>query len=87
MTSFSPRQTENCSVNAEKPVETFLWICYNTLDNRNNMGLNTLLGGDRMKKKLSRLLRPGLLTCFIVMLGFCGAAIVMKQYYLDTEIH
>ena len=35
-----------------------------------------------MKKKLSRLLRPGLIACFIVMLCFCVAAVVLKQYYL-----
>ena len=35
-----------------------------------------------MKKKLSRLLRPGLIACFVVMLGFCAAAVVLKQYYL-----
>jgi c-di-AMP phosphodiesterase-like protein len=35
-----------------------------------------------MKKKLSRLLRPGLIACFVVMLGFCTAAVVLKQYYL-----
>ena len=35
-----------------------------------------------MKKKLSRLLRPGLIACFVVMLGFCAAAAVLKQYYL-----
>ena len=46
------------------------------------MGMNTLLGGDGMKKKLSRLLRPGLIVCFVVMLGFCAAAAVLKQYYL-----
>ena len=35
-----------------------------------------------MKKKLSRLLRPGLITCFVAMLCFCVAAVVTKQYYL-----
>ena len=35
-----------------------------------------------MKKKLSRLLRPGLIACFVVMLCFCVAAVVLKQYYL-----
>ena len=35
-----------------------------------------------MKKKLGRLLRPGLIACFIVMLLFCGAAVVVKQYQL-----
>ena len=35
-----------------------------------------------MKKKLSRLLRPGLIACFVVMLCFCAAAVVLKQYYL-----
>ena len=35
-----------------------------------------------MKKKLSRLLRPGVIACYVVMLCFCVAAVVMKQYYL-----
>ena len=35
-----------------------------------------------MKKKLSRLLRPGLIACFVVMLGFSAAAAILKQYYL-----
>ena len=35
-----------------------------------------------MKKKMSRLLRPGLIACFIVMLAFCGAAVWLKQYQL-----
>ena len=35
-----------------------------------------------MKNKLSRLLRPGLLACYIVLMTFCVAAVVMKQYYL-----
>ena len=48
----------------------------------NIMGFNTLLGGKVMKKKLSRLLQPGLTACLIVMLSFCAAAIVAKQYVL-----
>ena len=35
-----------------------------------------------MKKKLSRLLRPGLIACFVVMFGFSAVAVILKQYYL-----
>ena len=37
-----------------------------------------------MKKKLGRLLRPGLIACFVVMLCFCGAAVWLKQYHLAS---
>ena len=35
-----------------------------------------------MKKKLSRLFQPGLTVCFVVLLGFVAAALLMAQYYL-----
>ena len=35
-----------------------------------------------MKKKLSRLFRPGLMGCFVVMLGFAVAAVLLQQYGL-----
>ena len=35
-----------------------------------------------MKKKMSRLLRPGLIACFVVMFLFGAAAVWLKQYQL-----
>ena len=35
-----------------------------------------------MKKKLSRLFRPGLMGCILVMIGFAVAAVLLKQYTL-----
>ena len=35
-----------------------------------------------MKKKMSRLLRPGLIACFVLMFLFGIAALVLKQYQL-----
>ena len=35
-----------------------------------------------MKKKLSRLFRPGLMACLLVMLGFAAATLLLKQYPL-----
>ena len=41
-----------------------------------------ILGGETMKKKMSRLLRPGLIACFVVMFLFAAAAVWLKQYHL-----
>ena len=35
-----------------------------------------------MKKKLSRLFRPGLTTCFVALMAFAAAAVLMRQYGL-----
>ncbi len=57
-------------------------ICYNSTDYKNNMGLCAHLGGEDMNKKLGRMLHPGLTGCFVVMLAFCVAALVLSSYLL-----
>ncbi len=44
--------------------------------------MHTHLGGEDMNKKLGRRLRPGLISCFVVMLIFCAAAALLQQFIL-----
>ena len=46
------------------------------------MGVNAHFGGEDMKKKLSRLFRPELNTCFFALLAFALAALVLRHYGL-----
>lgn len=66
-----------------KPVAGFGWICYNIGYSMDYYGISWLEGGGKqVKRKLGRLLRPGMGMYFFVMAAFCAAALLEEHYWL-----